>query len=319
MRAEIHVPISPTPGFFMRVQMLAASVRRFGGALADSPVVVTVSRDCEPYDLEAALPWSRRLGVSWRWMEADAFERLGMYGTALMRFTYDFDAPFVLMLDADTLVTGPLDDLLELEAAEAFGGVIADVSPLFFKTPFIDGVGRGGQMFWIDLFETAGLAAPPSMYEHLAWGLLDSDPERRFCPAYFNLGMLAASAPIARRIGRVVLDDMARVDRYVDTNFRCQLAVALSLVRTDTPALALAAQWNFPNNQPLADRNPEDSADVRILHYRRREEVGRDSELASLDGIDGFLRRRGLMPVNTLLQERIAAIREDLEPVLVHA
>jgi hypothetical protein len=315
MRAEIHVPIAPTPSFFMQVQLLTASLRRFGGALADSPVIVTVSRDCEPYDLAAALPWSERLGVSWRWMEADAFERLGIYGTALMRFTYDFEAPFVVMLDADTLVTGPLDDLLELEAAEAFGGVIADVSPTMFPPHYADGVGRGGQMFWIDLFETAGLPAPPSMYEHLAWGLLDSDPERRFCPPYFNLGMLAAPAPIARRIGAVVLDDMARVDRYVDTNFKCQLAVALSLVRTDTPALALAAQWNFPNNQPLADRLPEDSADVRILHYRRREEVSRDTELGSLDGIDRLLRRRGLLPVNALLQEHVAAIREDLEPV----
>jgi hypothetical protein len=315
MRAEIHVPISPTPSFFMQVQLLAASLRRFGGALADSPLIVTVSRDCEPYDIAAAQPWSERLGVSWRWMEADAFDRLGIYGTALMRFTYDFDAPFVVMLDADTLITGPLDDLLELEEAEAFGGVIADVSPLLFKTPFADGVGRGGQMFWIDLFETAGLPAQPSMYEHLAWGLLDSDPERRFCPPYFNLGVLAAPAPIARMIGEVVLDDMARVDRYVETNFKCQLAVTLSLARTETPALPLAAQWNFPNNQDIADRNPDDAADVRILHYRKREEVGRNTELGSLDGIDGLLGRRGLLPVNTLLQERVAAIREDLEPI----
>src|SRR5262245_20197371 len=98
MRAEIHVPISPTPSFFMQVQILAASLRRFGGALADSPVVVTVSRDCEPYDLAAALPWSERLGVSWRWMDAADYERLGIWGTAIMRFTYDFEAPFVVML-----------------------------------------------------------------------------------------------------------------------------------------------------------------------------------------------------------------------------
>ena len=315
MRAEIHVPIAPTPSFFMQVQLLAASLRRFGGTLADSPVIVTVSRDCEPYDLAAALPWSGRLGVAWRWMDADVYERLGIYGTALMRFTYDFEAPFVVMLDADTLVTGPLDDLLELEAAEAFGGVIADVSPTFFPTPYADGVTRGGQMFWIDLYELAGLAPPPSMYEHLAWGILDSDPGRRYCPPYFNLGMLAAPASIARRIGEVVIDDMARVDQYLETNFKCQLAVALSLVRTDTPALALAAQWNFPNNQPLADRLPEDSADVRILHYRLREEIHRYDELGSLDGIDALLRRRDLLPVNTLLQERIAVIRRDLEPV----
>jgi hypothetical protein len=319
VRAEIHVPISPTPGFFMRVQMLAASLRRFGGALADSPIVVTVSRDCEPYDLAAALPWSTRLGVSWRWMDADAFAQHGIYGTALMRFTYDFEAPFVIMLDADVLVTGPLDDLLELEEADAFGGVIAHVSPAYFRLPYADGIARGGQMFWIDLYESAGLEPPESIYEHLGWGMIDSDPGRRFCPPYFNLGMLAAPAPIMRRIGDDVFAEMTRVDAYVDTNFRCQLAVALALARTDIPALPLAVQWNFPNHQPLAETTPEDSADVRILHYRKRDQVGRDDELASLAGIDGFLGRRDLWPVNALLQEHVAAIRADLEPVPQHA
>jgi hypothetical protein len=313
--AEIHVPIAPTPGFFLRVQLLAASLRRSGGAFADSPVVVTVSRDCEPYDLDSALPWSRRLGVTWRWMDAAAYDRYGMFGTALMRFTYDYDAPFVVMLDADTLVTGPLDDLFELQDADALGGVVADVSPAIADPPYADGLGRSGQLFWLDLFEHAGLPRAPSLCEHLAWGLLDTDPGRRFCPPYFNLGMLAAPSALIRRIGDVVLDEMARVEQYVDTIFRCQLAVSLALARTQTASLPLAVQWNFPNHQDLADRNPEDSADVRILHYRRDEEVARSVEFGSLDGVDRLLGRRDLSPVNALLRDHVRALRDDLEPV----
>src|ERR1044072_9490324 len=101
-RAEIHVPISPTPGFLTRVRILAATLRRFGGALAGAPVIVTVSRDVEPYDLAAALPWSAELGIEWRWVDAELWTEHGIYATALSRFTHDFDADLVVQLDADT-------------------------------------------------------------------------------------------------------------------------------------------------------------------------------------------------------------------------
>ena len=45
------MPIAPTPVFFLRVRMLAASLRRFSGL--DCKVIATVGRDVEPYDLRA--------------------------------------------------------------------------------------------------------------------------------------------------------------------------------------------------------------------------------------------------------------------------
>jgi hypothetical protein len=111
------------------------------------------------------------------------------------------------------------------------------------------------------------------------------------------------------------MDELDRVERYVDTIFRCQLAVSLALARTGTAALPLAVQWNFPNHQQLADLNPEDTADVRVLHYRRDEEVARNDAFASLDGVDRLLGQRDLAPVNVLLREHVRALRGELEPV----
>src|SRR5262249_15654313 len=39
---EVHVPMSPTPSFLYQLRCLTHSLRRFGGAYRDSPVIATV-------------------------------------------------------------------------------------------------------------------------------------------------------------------------------------------------------------------------------------------------------------------------------------
>lgn len=307
--AEVHVPISPTPGFFTRVRLLTATLRRFGGALAGSPVVVTVSRDCEPYDLAAALPWSAGLGIEWRWVDAATWAARGIYGTALHRLTADFAAPFVLMLDADTIVTGPLDELLELGEHDAIGGVIAHIAP---EVAFRDGFHRSGPSFWDELHLSAGLIPPVLACEHTGWGRLDHDPDRRYCPAYFNLGVLAASAETMRRLGGVVFEEMDAVDRFVDSHYRCQLAVTLAIARAGAAWSDLPVRWNFPNDAHFGAAYPEDAADVRVLHYLRDDEIRRETDTGSPEGLAALLERTGLAPANALLQSCVAAVAGEL-------
>ncbi|HST43303.1 MAG TPA: hypothetical protein VLK58_27505 [Conexibacter sp.] len=306
---EVHVPIAPTPVFFLRVRMLAASLRRWSEF--DCSVVVTVSRDVEPYDLHAAEPWSRAAGVQWRWMSAEQYAEHGMYGTAMVRFTYDFTTPFVLMLDADVLCTGSLAELPQL-AGQGVAGVTAWVTPMLEPPVFRDGRERSGPDLWRDLFAHTGLDDPPLEHEHPSWRIMGGSPEQhRWAPAYFNLGMLAGRAETMRTIGAVALEDMARVDAFVDTRFRCQLGLSISAGRTSTPLVSLPVRYNYPNSRWFWDAHTDDH-DVRILHYATTDEVDREA-LASTADLAPLLARDDLSPPNELLRSRIAALGDALD------
>jgi len=305
---EVHVPIAPTPVFLLRVRLLAASLARYSGL--DCRLVVTVSRDVEPYDLHAAEPWSRLSGVEWRWMSRSDYAELGMWGTAMKRFTYDFERPFVLMLDADTLCTGSLAELPAL-AADGIAGVMAWVTPMHDPPPFRDGRTRTAEQLWNDLHAHAGLPAPSLDHEHPGWRIMPGAPDdHRRAPAYFNLGMLAGSAAAMRTVGARVLPDLHVVDTFVDTRFRCQLGLTLSAAHCGVPLVPLPLRFNFPNSPWFWDDHPDDR-DVRLLHYANTEEIDRE-QLRELADLEAITRRDDLTPPNTLFAERIGSLLSTL-------
>ena len=57
---EVHVRGGPGPEFPTMLQCLARSLRKFGGAYRDAPIVVTTGRGP---DLARRYPWLARLGV----------------------------------------------------------------------------------------------------------------------------------------------------------------------------------------------------------------------------------------------------------------
>ena len=105
---EIHIPIQPTPAEFTRLRYLAASLTMYGGHLGGSSLIVSVGADEEPRDLDAELPWARSLPLEWRWIDRELFRRCGPTATRLARFSYDFRARHVLMLESDTLISLPI-------------------------------------------------------------------------------------------------------------------------------------------------------------------------------------------------------------------
>jgi hypothetical protein len=308
---EIHVVAAPTEAFFTRVALLAASIRLNARAHAQAPIIVTLSRDVEPYDVAAEQRWSRELGVEWRWVDEQVWAEHDMYGSALARMSHGFDAPFVVLLDADTVCTGPLDELPAL-VGDGFGGVIAHVSPAGFAIPWFDGEARRGEQFWAELFARVELDPPALLNQVTGWLINDFDPERRWCPPYCNLGMLAAPADVMSRVGAVVFDEMRRINEVVETGFRCQLAVMTAIERTATPFVDQPTSWNFPNDPTFQVRYPRAAQDARILHYLRPGEFERERDSVSLAAVDAFVQRPMAQPPNELLRRTFASARAAL-------
>src|ERR1700757_832940 len=179
---EIHVPISPTPSFLYQLRCLTHSLRRFGGAYRNSPVIATVGGHPPDDRLADRMPWLAANGIELRWVPADKFAALGLRAAVDLRLKHPYRSDVVLLLDADTLIRRPLDDLIErVHRDQVLAGTIAHLSPL-----------PGGKLErpdWARLFSHFGLREPRLEYEHTGWGYMSTDPDYRFCPAYFNYGV----------------------------------------------------------------------------------------------------------------------------------
>src|SRR4051812_35451286 len=107
---EVHIPISPTPTFFNMVQCLARSLRRFGGAYRDAPIILTVGGPSIDPGLEARYRWLGPLGVKVRWVPEAHYREYSYSATGAARFGHDYRSDVILFLDADILVAAPFDE-----------------------------------------------------------------------------------------------------------------------------------------------------------------------------------------------------------------
>ena len=294
---EIHVPISPTPAFFNQVRLMAASFRRFGGPLRNSKIVVTIGDD-EQTDVTDRLRWSRDYHIEWRWLDPELFARQHYYATALERFRQPFQSQYVLFLDADVVVISP-PELASSPVIETGGiaGLIAHVAP--FEAPL---------QSWTELTEAAGLGNPPLVARHSGWGLMTYDLQAQYAPPYFNLGVLFCSSDTARTLSKRLYEEMEIVNSVRTTEYRCQLALTLAILRLGIPWYELPLRLNFPNDLLFWRGYPAEAERVQLLHFLREDEINRTSDFASDDALRAAAERPVENPLTRLLQERIRTL-----------
>ncbi|MGH7302738.1 MAG: hypothetical protein ACRELZ_05575 [Candidatus Rokuibacteriota bacterium] len=294
---EVHVPVSPTPTFLNMAHYLTHSLRLRGGRYRDAPIVLTVGAEKRDPNLAHDHPWMAANGVEVRWIDESLFARESWFGTACERFRYEFASDMVLVLDADTLIFGPLDDMIEkAHRTGAMCGVIAHVPP----------VTRREQ--WQEIYRSCGLGDLETPCEHTGWGYLFSDETLRRCPPDFNQGVLAAPATTMRRIGGVIYELMAAANAVYPTYYRVQIAVSLAVTRLALPYRVLPFRWNFANDPLLEALHAGELPHVRIIHLLRKHQIHKDELYASLDNVEAMLARTDLRVINALAQRLLREI-----------
>lgn len=244
---------------FNMLHALTLSLRRNGGAYTSAPVIATVGDASYTAALAATPPpWLARNDVSLRFVPASVFERYSWYGNALQRFQHDFQSDVVLMLDADILVARPFDDLVEsVAASQEFAGMIAHMCP------FTD----SGSAYWHRLYAHAGLEPPTLTHEHISWGAMAETQETRYCPPYFNLGVLCAPAALMARVGGTIFSSVDRVEELLgDAYLKCQIALTLSIAMDGLPCRYLPIVYNFPSGPVWEQFHSASLADAVFLH-----------------------------------------------------
>lgn len=312
MRIEIHVPISPTPDYLLRVHYLAASIEMYGGLLAGSyKIVVTVGAD-NRVDLEALCPWTKFYPIEWRWVPNEEWSERGIFATAYGRFRYVFDADVVLMIDGDTLVTGSLLEMLQgAVGTSSFHATPGHYSPFFFA-PDLDEP-RSPHARWREIYRHAGLEPPIFSMEHLAWPWLKerSMPyldEMRFAPSYPNAGVIVANVATMRRIGLGIYEDLDYVNAVFRNILSGQVALSLSISRLGLPWAPLPLRYNFPNVQEFYDAYREEAAEVRVLHFLQGTQINRGTDFMSYDHVERAMDKPDLSPLNAFLADRLRSV-----------
>jgi hypothetical protein len=256
------------------------------------------------------MPWLAANGIELRWASEAEFAALGLRASVVGRFKRGFRSDMVLFLDADTLIRRPLDDLVDAAyQQQALCGVIAHTTPLV--------VGRLEDADWARVFAICGLPAPRLDFEHTGWGYMGwgytlNDDRYRFCPAYFNAGVIVAPAALLTAIAPVYCDHLTRLIADMASDWDAQIAISTSICQVGAPVRTLPFRFNMQNVPLLEAIHHKEIDHAVILHLLAEQHFRRVETFASLASLEAFLARTDLRVVSRMAQEVIRAIFPDL-------
>lgn len=302
----IHVPMSLNRQFATQTQLLVRSVAERARLPGDWRVVLTVSRDTEHALDTPLMAWTRDFPVSLCWVDEYWWQRYHWAGTGLQMQLHEHDADVVLFMDADTVVTGPLDDLVRSVAADpAWAAWPAWQPPAKLD---LDAV-----------LQACGLPNAERTLTYSGFGLAFASP--RHCPPYFNLGFVAVEGALARAMSRTIGADFEEVATRFRNWYSSQVAVCVNILRHGYPYRALDMRYNLSNGDWDAAQVPAfagiDNAaivaaaraavgDPRVLHYCvQTEHFSRTRDMDGLDAVRAFCGRAGLGDGSVRLQRAL--------------
>jgi len=290
---------------FNMAHAFVLSLRRNGGAYKDAPVILTVGEDeYAPELTDGSIAWLEKENVSVRLVPKFLYAKRNVYGTGIYRMLADFKADVVLMIDSDIVIGRPFDELVESIAATGeLGALIEFGTPFYFE----------GSPTWEELYEHCGLGKPKLVHQYTGWSLMGQELRHRYCPPWFNFGVVIAPRDVMTEVGRVFLPLMERIEEIEETMYRSQLALSLAVVALGIPYRALPLRYNFPYEDAVEAHNPEEVENAAILHYARQtDQFNKWVDMQTLDSLYTAIRREGYKGILGKIHDVLESIYPDL-------
>jgi hypothetical protein len=296
MRLEFRIPISPTPGFYSQIRLFDFALRRLGAPYSEARLFVCVGDNCDIETVKRENAWSASR-IQWEAVPNGVFDEFGIHGTADWRLIPPaHNADLVILCDADTVLLRDINPLLAAFPLDrpALRGHMAHAPPPASGSELPD-PSKGD--FWPALFARFGVRAPDRLFDY------SMDEARRLpqAPAYFNLGFVALNPRALTALGSSIFDFQREFIRRVESHMRCQIALTLIAYKEGLDIDVLPATYNAANDIVHLRHNYLSSADIRVLHYLRNDEIERNVVLQE-KFMDDFLAKELHNPANRLLQ-----------------
>jgi hypothetical protein len=266
---EFLIPLSPSEAMVTQLIILAASIKMHGGKIASrARIRALVHPDGDETPLRKQQKLIDTLGIEVTWVGKKEFEKYHYAAGALGRMQETFSSDVVVLIDADTLVAGPLDEFIETCYQEnRFFGLTAFTPPPYtawgWKTD------ENSKEIWTKLFTATGLGEPPFICEYSAWNKLFFTEIDRFCPPYFNFGVIFAPSPVVSKIGQIIFKEFDNSRNLFPQNYaNTQFAISLAIQRLSINYGNLGLKCNFPITVPaFLDVSDKYMEDIRVFHY----------------------------------------------------
>lgn len=233
-------------------------------------------------------------------------------------------------MDVDMLIAGDFDQVVwEAYLDQCILGFIAHVSPFGFP----DKTHIPNNDWWNQIYEAAGLPKPDLAWEHTGWGLdwkkiypdmgISQDASYRYCPAYYNYGLVMGPRSFIELMGETFRDDFETVCRVLKRHvgFASQITNCLVFDRHGMPCRTTSINCNFPLNLPgeeiralNPDVNGEDSMeDIKIFHY-----IGGRKNFANQESLKEYLRQEKSDAAESVFQRKLQIVHNKISHAIAN-
>lgn len=275
-RIAFLIPGEVTDGFLSQIAMFNISLRYQPAPLCNARLIAYLG--CED-GVEIPERWQHHMkDVEFRLIRRPESESTKMVQGPLRFMIDDTDLDYVFLCDADTLLTGDLNEVLaQLVFGFPVAGAIAHLPPKGMENPEA----------WQALSQS--ITGKPIKLRH-RYAILNPKISLR-APFYLNYGFVAFRTDALREFQKIYLDiNQKAADALAEPRFSGQVGFSLAMNALDWQGSVLPMRFNFPNDMRAYALHPYEGSDIRLIHYLRERSFKRATLFSKQGAFDAFLR-----------------------------